>query len=198
MAETTSVRAFIAIELPEAVKQALSRVEAKLVRLDVPVKWVDPMGIHLTIKFLGSVDSTLLPDIAQASIEATRGITPFKWELGQPGAFPGLQNPQVVWVGVKGELNRLIDVQKRLELVLAALDFPPEDRPFAAHLTLGRARMGTRSGDLKPLGEALGKIQITDSPPPFLVESIDLMKSTLTPAGAIYEKLADVKLEKVQ
>ena len=190
------VRAFIAIELPQAVIQALAQVETKLVKLDVPVKWVDPRGIHLTLKFLGNVAADAVPDIVQAIAESTRGITPFKLELGQAGAFPSLNYPRVVWVGVKGELNGLIDAQKRLEQVLAALDFPPEDRPFTAHLTLGRARMGSRSGDLKPLSEALAKIQIKDVPPPFVVESIDLMKSTLTPKGAVYEKLAAVKLEK--
>lgn len=188
------IRAFIAIVLPQEIKDALAHRQTKLKEGgDLPIKWVSAEGIHLTLKFLGNVDSTMLPQITQAMAYAAQGIGPFRLELGQLGVFPDIKRPRVVWVGVEGELTPLKALQKNIERALEPLGLPREDRPFTPHLTLGRikdkisSQQGQKLEILLKAGEGKkGAI---------FVEAIHLIRSTLTPRGALYTTVASTKLK---
>jgi len=99
----------------------------------------------------------------------------------------------VVWVGLKGDTEVLSELQKHLERSLDAVGFPPENKAFSPHLTLGRVRNGVRANQCRTLAEQLSTIKLKATPI-FQINSIDLMKSELTPKGAIYTKLAAVNL----
>jgi 2'-5' RNA ligase len=105
--EMEQVRSFIAIELPEELKLELGRLQASL-RVDRPrIKWVDPKGMHLTLKFLGNVPTAKIDAITRAMTESAAKIFPFQLEVERLGAFPSLKQVQVVWVGLGGELDRI-------------------------------------------------------------------------------------------
>lgn len=192
------IRSFIAIELPAPVKAALAQLETRLKSPQITfVKWVDVEGIHITLKFLGNMPADRIEPITETIKKAAVGIPPFRLELDEPGAFPSTRSPRVVWVGLKGELNCLIDLQQRIEKALIPLGFPAESRAFSPHLTLGRVRQGAIEREHRLLGELVRSTKLTQSPPPFQVEAISLMKSTLTPAGAIHSRLAEVPLAHV-
>ncbi|MCK5654027.1 MAG: RNA 2',3'-cyclic phosphodiesterase, partial [Dehalococcoidia bacterium] len=88
------IRAFIAIELPDPVKDSLSSLEDRLRPAEHPyVKWVDPKGIHLTLKFLGNIATDQVPRIIEAITSASQGLSPLKLQIGGLGAFPNLQRP---------------------------------------------------------------------------------------------------------
>ena len=90
------VRSFIAIKLPDELKLGLVQLQARLkLGKPPPVKWVDPHGIHLTLKFLGNVPVDKLGDITKAIEEAARGISPFHLEVKDLGVFPNLRRVQV-------------------------------------------------------------------------------------------------------
>jgi len=184
-----SIRTFIAIELPESVKRELTELETLLKKRCPPVlKWVEPYSIHLTLKFLGAVDADRIDEIKMAIDEAVQGIAPFGLEVREVGAFPNLSRVQVVWVGVKGELDKLMFLQKQVESNTEQLGFPREDRAFTAHLTLGRVRNYTSPDDHRKIGQIL--TGTTFAPENRIaVETVDLMKSQLTPSGAIYTRL---------
>jgi 2'-5' RNA ligase len=183
------IRSFIAIELPPAVKQELITLEGVLKkRSPQVVRWVDPQGIHLTLKFLGDVASDRIDEINMAIDEATQGLSPFRLELQEVGAFPNLNRVNVIWVGAKGELDKLAYLQKQIESNMAQLGFPREERAFTAHLTLGRVRNYTSSDDRKKLGQILAQTTFVSSQV-IAVDSVNLMKSQLTNAGAIYTRL---------
>src|SRR3989304_1939732 len=113
------VRSFIAIELPQQVKTCLSDLERELKRgRHSAIKWVSPEGIHLTLKFMGNVETDKIDAVVKAIREAGEGIVSFHLELGELGAFPNFGRPRVAWVGLKGELDRLIALQKRLDSLL--------------------------------------------------------------------------------
>jgi len=189
------VRSFIAIELPADVRAELTSIEEKLkVRRHPFVKWVDPESIHLTLKFLGSVSGETIPEIVGAMSLVAQPVSPFTLQIGGTGAFPNWQRPQVVWVGVGGEMGRLTTLQRELEAALSSLGFPPESRPFSPHLTLGRLRERVTPEDRRRFGLWAQSVKFEASLS-FEVNAVRLMKSQLTSSGPIYSQLASVELK---
>jgi 2'-5' RNA ligase len=189
-----TIRSFIAIELPNEVKQALGRIQGKLKNAGgAPVRWVDPGIIHLTLKFLGDIDAADTGKITAAMETAARAVSQFNIEVSGLGVFPNLQRVQIVWVGLSGELERLNQLQKRVETALTPLGFKPEGRNFTPHLTLGRVRDNARPDERQSLGRLVSG---TDFKEKYVisVKSINLMKSQLTREGPIYTKIGSAAL----
>jgi len=190
------VRSFIAIELPDELKEGLAQIEAQL-KLGKPssVKWVDPSSIHLTLKFLGNIAVDRISAITQAMEEATQGISPFHLEVTGLGVFPNLKRVQVAWVGIGGEIDKLGQIQQRIESSLAPLGFTAESRPFTPHLTLARLRDRASADERQRFGQLIAGTRF-EAVYTIKVASINLMRSQLTREGAIYSRLSSVGLEK--
>lgn len=189
------IRAFIAIELPDKVKNELSEILYKLKPgREKAVKWVNPNGIHLTLKFLGNIPEERIVDITHAIAKASSFTFPFNLELKGLGAFPNLKSPRVVWVGIGGDIPVIANLQRQIDQPLIPLGFPPEKRDFSPHLTLGRVRDKTSKNERYELGKTIESLRIPRSSP-FAVDRISLMQSTLTSSGAIYNQLATVVLD---
>ena len=188
------VRSFVAIELPERLKEELVGLSERLKSGGYSgVRWVDPRGIHLTLKFLGDVAVERLDDINTALKEATRGVSPFRLEVGGLGVFPNPRRVRVAWVGLAGETDKLQQLQQQVESVLAKLGFATESRRFTPHLTLARVR------DQVSLEERLGFGQFIESADframnKIEVDTVYLMRSQLTRQGAIYSRISSVHL----
>jgi len=188
------IRSFIAIELPEEAKKGLARLRKELERDEHKfVKWVDPRGIHLTLKFLGNIPFNRITEITKAIEEAAQGVSPFHLEISSLGAFPSLRQARVFWVGIGGEVDKLSRLQQDIDSALAALGFTKEERPFVPHLTLARIKEGASPPERRSFGELVGSTIFEDKYP-VEVEAIKLMRSQLTPAGAIYTCLSVVGL----
>ncbi|MFQ5924578.1 MAG: RNA 2',3'-cyclic phosphodiesterase [Dehalococcoidia bacterium] len=189
------IRAFIAIELPDPVKAGLSSLQNRLRPDEHPyVKWVHPDGVHLTLKFLGNIAEDGVPQIVQAITSAAEGASPFRLELGGLGAFPNFQRPQVIWAAIKGEVEKLATLQRGIDQALLALGFSMESRSFTPHLTLGRLRERASPGERRRLGELMVSTKF-EGEIPFDVAEISLMRSRLTPKGAIYSRISSIQLE---
>lgn len=185
------MRAFIAAELNEEIKERLRSLQDGLKEARADVKWVEPGNIHLTLKFLGEVEENKIPGITRALNELCPGIRPFNIALSGLGAFPGLRFPRVVWIGLKDGNEQLTALANLIENSLTALKLPKEKRGFSAHCTLGRVRSGVNTGLLAK--------KISEIPCPEFrqdIKSISLFKSTLGRAGAVYEKLSEINLTK--
>ena len=188
------IRSFVAIELPEGVRKGLARLRDELERDEHRfVKWVDPGGMHLTLKFLGNIPSKRVTEVTGAMEEATQGIYPFRLEISGLGAFPGLKQVRVFWVGIGGEVDKLSKLQQTIDAALAALGFAKEERPFVPHLTLARIRQGASPPERRSFGELVDST-IFEEKYPVEVEAVNLMKSQLTPVGAVYTRLSVVRL----
>lgn len=189
------IRSFIAIELPSGIKAELASLEERLKRdQHYFVKWVDPEGVHLTLKFLGNIAPATVPKIIEALTRAAQGISPLFLQLGGLGAFPNLKRPRVVWVGIGGEVEKLALLQRAVDSVLSPLGFSPESRAFSPHLTLGRLRERVSPGESQDFGQWASSVD-SEAGNSFEVTSISLMKSQLTPDGAIYSQLASIELK---
>jgi 2'-5' RNA ligase len=189
------IRCFIAIELPSEIRVGLDSLEERLkTGQHACVKWVAPDGIHLTLKFLGSVASAKVSEIIEAMSRAAQGTSVIHLKMGGLGIFPNWQRPQVVWVGVGGEIDKLAALQRNIETALASLGFPQESRSFTPHLTLARLRERVTPRERQSFGEYIRSTR-SETVINFEVNSLSLMRSQLIPAGAIYSRLASVKLD---
>ncbi|MFC1865685.1 RNA 2',3'-cyclic phosphodiesterase [Chloroflexota bacterium] len=196
MVNFETIRAFIAIELPAEVKQYLYGLQAKLKADNQPrIKWVKPEGIHLTLKFLGEVETSMLEPITQAMEDAATAFSPFKLGVQQPGVFPSLQRVQVVWLGLGGEVDKLKQLHKHLDTNLTKLGFAAEQRQFKPHLTL--ARMGNEASveQRQQLGDLIATTRL-EAGQTIKVEGISLIKSQLTKGGAFYSRISFAGLMK--
>jgi 2'-5' RNA ligase len=189
------IRSFVAIELPDELKLALTRLQDQLKSgKQTSAKWVDPYSIHLTLKFLGNINTDMVGKITQILGEAVRGISPFHLEVRGLGAFPSLKRVQVVWVGVSGEVDRLRQLQQAVESGLEPLGFVPESRPFSPHLTMARVRDRTTPEERQRLGQLVAETAF-ETAYGFNVDTVHLMKSQLTREGAIYSRISSIVLK---
>ncbi len=188
------VRSFIAIELPEDVKSGLYRLQDALKSPHHKfVKWVAPEGIHITLKFLGNISLQKVSEIMRIMEQASRGVKPFYLEIAEMGAFPNLVQPRVLWLGVRGEVHKLVAWQQRIDENLAHLGFARESRPFTPHVTLARLQEGVPLQDRRDFGKLVMKTPVEVSYK-MMVNRLALMKSQLMPSGAVYSRIAEVQL----
>ena len=179
------IRSFIAIDLPEATRQALAAVQEQLKQSRAGVRWVRANSIHLTLKFLGNIHPAQVEDIALAVAEEIRDEPPITLGAAGLGAFPSRKKPRVIWIGMEGEVQRLSRIQARVENALEPLGFVREKRSFQPHLTIGRVK------DRRRLQALIDAMATLDMEPfnSFDADEIILYKSDLRPTGAIYTKL---------
>lgn len=190
------IRAFIAVELPSEVKVELADLINKLkIKHTKSVKWVNPDGIHLTIKFLGNIAEEKVPGINCNLAEVASHSIPFDLYLDKIGAFPNIQSPRVAWVGITGGIPDLINIHRKIENCLLPLGFANDNKSYSAHLTIGRVRETADKPEKDMLGKALSELKVMRNLS-FHVDGFSLIKSTLTPKGAIYERLSQFTLDK--
>lgn len=175
------MRLFVAAELPDSLRLRLAAVQEAMRGAPLPVRWVRPEGIHLTLKFLGETDERRLEAIVQALALAGRDVSPFRLSAGGAVPFPQRGTPRLVWVEVEGDLEAARRLAATVDRAAAALGFPPEEREFKAHLTLGRVR-GAARGDWRPILLRAGEQARAE----FEVREYVLFESRLSPGGSIY------------
>jgi 2'-5' RNA ligase len=186
MTDEKAIRAFLALDPPEEILREIGRVQKrlqKLIRGDI--RWVQPEGIHLTLKFFGYIPENAVEKIAAVVEKAAAGALPFSLALGGAGVFPDPHRPRVLWFGMSGDVPRLLGFQQGLETELGMIGFPEEERPFRPHLTL--ARIKSAKG-LIGLAKALEQGEEYTAGR-FIAAGISLFRSELTPRGAVYTRL---------
>lgn len=187
------LRLFVAVELPADVRRRLADVAEELRGRGLDrLRWVRPENIHITLKFLGETPAGSVPRIEDALRAAAAGVAPHELTLGELGKFGGRQNPRVLWVDVRGDVEALKALQKRVDAEIAPLGFPADERPFAAHLTLARVPQDLARSVARSLTEAIGAVKVPDSPIP--VREVVLMSSELRRAGPVYTRLCGIRL----
>ncbi len=176
------MRLFVAVNLPEEERRAAYDATAALRHAELPVRWVQPASLHVTLKFLGEVSEEQAPALAAALDGAVGAARPFEVGLGGVGAFPSLARPRVIWLGVEPH-PALELLANDVELALQPFGFEAELRPFQPHITLGRARQGAKPAAFGKLEAVAAQVSYEAIAP---VRSVDLMESELRPEGAVY------------
>lgn len=186
MSDEKAIRAFLAMDPPEEILGEIGRIQGRLQRLiRGELRWVRPEAIHLTLKFFGDIPESAVADIAAVVEPAAAGAAPFSLAIGGAGVFPDQRRPRVLWLGMDGDVPRLLRIQQEIEGELGKIGFPAEERPFRPHLTLARIKSprgltGLERALEKGEGYAAGE---------FTASGIGLIRSELTPRGAVYTRL---------
>ena len=189
-------RCFVAVDINDRVRQKLRAAQEAMRPFGEALRFPDPAGIHVTLKFLGSVEEGIVPRV-QESLRGCASGGAFEFHIRRLGAFPRLETPRVVWAGIEPQdaLTRLyLQVEKAL-----AWQGPVEAREFHPHITLARVhhRQGRRgrSGALESLVEYIRVHGGGFEAGPVCAAQFELYESVLLPAGARYRKLASFSLQ---
>lgn len=186
-----SLRCFVAVKVPLGRAQCLREAQARLRAAEGNWKWVDPESFHLTLKFLGNVERSAIADLWASVSDALRGTQRFKMEFRGLGVFPNPRSPRVAWAGIEAGAAELRELAAKVEEACSAHGFDRERRPFKAHLTLGRARRPDGNPDLASVVQDMTDAHMGEAG----VDRVLLMKSTLTPKGALYDVLEEHLLD---
>jgi 2'-5' RNA ligase len=173
------LRTFIALSLPHDAEQFLSSCVSHLKKSGLTASFTKPGNFHLTLKFLGDTDESIIPGIASNLDEIVLG--PMEFAFTQPGVFPKISNPRVVWQGI--ECEGLASLARAVDRIVQGFGFEPEEKDFVGHLTLARIKNEKPKG----LKEILGSLPILPEKQHFV--ALEFIKSELNPAGSIYTPL---------
>ena len=121
--DPNSIRSFIAVELSEVVRRHLEAFILELKKSDAAVGWVKPEGVHLTLKFLGDISPELVEKLKPVLAEIGSRNAPIHLQPVGCGAFPNVKQPRVIWVGLSGESEPLIELQKQVETAMVPFGF---------------------------------------------------------------------------
>ena len=179
------IRSFIAIEVPRLFQVRLGELQKEIKQAEADVRWVHPANIHLTLKFLGTVNNEFLEKITAILGPLIAEWKPFAVRIRGLGCFPSIRNPRVLWVGIDQGKEEVISLQGAIEGRAAEAAFAKETRPFQPHLTLGRIQSPRRRDPLAQAVENLKEAEVGI----FRASEVFLFKSELRPSGAVYTKL---------
>jgi 2'-5' RNA ligase len=182
-----SLRAFFAFEPDEAARRAAGAARDDLARRPHGdgVKWIRDEDFHVTLRFLGQIGADAVPPLVERVEARLRDESGFDLSLGEVGAFPSLRRPRVIVIGLEPE-EPAARLARAVERGVTDAGFAPEERPFRAHMTLGRVRRGRRAPRLDPPPAPQG--------PPFPVREVVLFQSHLESHGARYVPLERLSL----
>ena len=190
------LRAFIAVEIPLALREAVCAATEPLQKSIGPaVRWVLMENMHLTLKFLGDTSPAnveLLSQMLRAEAELFPG---FELRLQGLGAFPNPKRPRVLYIGIQAP-GTLEALQRGIDSASRRLGYESEERGFSPHLTIGRVKQNVTAAEQQTIRRALEETRI-DSLGTARVDSVHLYKSDLKPTGSVYTRLHSAQLKKI-
>lgn len=185
------MRFFIALEIPSVNIPQFQAIQQSLHTLIPQARITDLDKIHLTLAFIGEEPDSLQQDLASAITQAAEGIPSFEVTPAYIDGFPNIHNPDILWIGVKGDIDKILQIRERVKDSLANLNLPVDERRFVPHITIAKIDGGFRvSQELEVELEKL-MAQAFD---PIKISSIKLFESI--PEGGFHKHntLAEVKL----
>jgi RNA 2',3'-cyclic 3'-phosphodiesterase len=197
MADDSSMeklRLFIAIPVPEPVRDEIIRVQREMQPLapQSAARWTRPDQFHLTLRFLGDVPVAGLEQLKESVNAVCRSARPLPLRAEGVGFFPNPQSPRVVWVGIDDKAGLLVDLQKRIETAVQPFTAEPGEKNFLGHATLGRLK-NLRPPDARKLAAHAQTIK-DRTLGEWTADEIEIIRSELSPAGACHTSLAAFRL----
>jgi 2'-5' RNA ligase len=191
------MRLFIAINLPPEIKETVRNVQADIAAQVSPkaVAWVRREQCHLTLNFLGDVQIESVAPLADLLRNVGGEFTPFRVAACGVGVFPNKQRPRVIWAGVRSHGDELERLQQATTTATAQMCRLPDDKKFVGHITIGRCKDSSRS-DNRKIAEIV-ESQAAAALGAWDVSSFELMRSELSPNGAIHSVHESFRFGKV-
>lgn len=195
-------RLFIAVPLPDEVRDQVAKIIEHLSAIDMPVRWINPDNGHLTLHFIGETPPEMAELLRMALGAAISGHEPIDLRTAEPGTFPSIRRPRVLWLGLWGPAHRLEAVYNDIGDFLDDFGLDIDEADFHPHITLGRVRdtegvkVSALPDSVRDAFESLRmeKLAGADAAVPFPIEEVQLIRSHLEPDGPRYEVLATYPL----
>ncbi len=184
------MRLFLAANFTAALREQLYAAAAPLRDAAPTVAWVARDLLHVTLKFLGERDASLVPAVAATLRAIALTQSPFDVRLGGYGAFPNFRSPRVVWMGAE-DAQPLVAIAAAIDEAYVAIGVARDARPFRAHLTLGRVKRPLDRDETRGLEQTATTL---NQPFTWRVGAVDLMRSELGRAGPTYTVLESIAL----
>jgi 2'-5' RNA ligase len=183
--ENASIRAFVAVEIPDDVKDEICRLISHFSHKGYPVHWVRRENLHLTLVFLGENPPEFTAKVKAQLARAAAETAGFALGMKGLGVFPSERSPRVIWLGVEPGKTELTALAACVLRELVTIGFIPEKRPFSAHLTIGRVK--------EPLPDVRSILERECVSRAFPVDEVVLFQSHLRPTGPVYERLGQYR-----
>lgn len=184
------MRFFIALEIPEESKIELERLQGRIQELIPNIRLTDPKKLHLTIAFIGEQPDTLREKLAEVIKESAQNIPAFEFTPGFIDGFPNLHKPNVIWIGVKGDVDKLYLLEERISDKLKNLNLSIQERRFVPHIALAKAKNLKLNEEIEGKLQEIGNIDLK----PIKVSSIKLFESIPSQGLHKHNILAEAKL----
>lgn len=185
-----TIRAFIAVPLPGAVRHLLADLQFRLKKAGIKASWPQPDRFHLTLKFLGETSCDRLAQIQTVMDRFSRQYPDLILAAGSLGVFPKIKKARVIWADIKGDIRGLEQLCHELDKDLRRFGIPGQTRPFSPHITLARIKVPVSSHTLENLIQEHAD-RWSD---PFYADSMVLYESILSAKGAMHTRLFQTKL----
>lgn len=198
----TPWRLFIAVPLPDEVREQVRQIIDHLSEGNLPSRWVDPEIAHLTLHFIGDTQPEMAELLRLALGAAIAPHAPFELRTAEPGTFPSIRRPRVLWLGLWGPAHRLEAVFNDVGDFLDDFGLDIDDAEFHPHITLGRIR-DTEGVKVSVLPDAVRdayeslrvqKLAGADAAVTFPITEVQLIRSFLEQDGPRYEVLETYRL----
>ena len=178
------IRSFISLPISEQARGILRKTINEIDgAIQDKIRWVRPEGIHLTLKFMGDINTDKIDALLLLLPEVATEVTPFELTLSELGCFPNNRRPRVLWAGVKGDLSTLQNLHLAVDNVVEKVGLPRERRGFSPHLTLGRVRRNISEREVDQIGQIIGLTSLPNTPS-WTNQTVDLMRTELDPEGS--------------
>jgi 2'-5' RNA ligase len=187
---TAHFRLFVAIKVPEEVRENMLRVQRELQTLAPRgvVRWTKPEQFHLTLRFLGDVPSDQVVGLQESLRAACSGTSPLHLQAHGVGFFPNARSPRVIWIGIHDGEDRLAAFQMKIQNAVQTVTAEQAENQFAGHITLGRFKQFSRHNISQLVNHA--ESVKSRSFGEWTSREIELIRSELLPAGPRYTSLA--------
>ena len=178
------MRAFLALEIPSEIRSYLESTIGIMAARMKGIRWVKQDGLHITLKFLGEIETDMARRIREALPRIGADYDPFPVSIKGIDAFPDRRRARVVVVALGEGVPKIEDIFRDVEMGLSMLDIAAEERKYTPHITLGRAKVP---------GPLLDKDCVPLEGKRFMVDKLVLFRSALTREGALYSPVWDIK-----
>ena len=191
---TQRLRLFVAIPMPETVRNEITRVRQELQQLvsHDAVRWTKPEQFHLTLRFLGAVPADRVAALQEAVSAVCLGIPALRLRAQGIGFFPNARSPRVIWAGVDDGEGRLVDLQKQIEAAVQPFTQEPGTERFAGHVTLGRVKF-LKQPEIEKLA-AYAQAVKSRLFGEWTANEVELVRSDLLPAVASHTLISAFRL----
>jgi 2'-5' RNA ligase len=183
------MRVFVAIPLPEEVKEQLAHLQKKL-KVACPsggVKWVGSENFHITVFFVGEVFEEAVEKIKEFLLERSQKLFKTSLQIKGVGYFGKESAPRVLWVGMSGELQQFAELASDIKHFTDSLNLKTDEKPFSAHITLCRINNPASGRELIKKIKDFEKYETAS----FIANRIVLMESVLSSAGPTYTAIGE-------